>query len=335
VQQQLQDLLGQNSARMVDSMMKMRRPGDSMMATFLGAAGLVIGATGVFGQLQDSLNTIWRVTPKPGHGIWLFVRDRFLSMAMVLGIGFLLLVSMVLTTLINAFARQIGDAFSLPAWVAPVFNDFVSLVVISVLFAAIFKILPDVKMRWKDVWPGAIVTALLFTIGKYLLGLYLGRAVSASVYGAGSAFIMILAYVYYSSVILFFGAEFTRVEATRRGAKIEPSKYAVYVSAAQRTKEGLPDPALVEAAARQRDKAACEPAASQQPTEPYRHPGRPSAPTGSPKTSGQRMIRPSPEPVAAQSWPLVGLAVAFGVAAGFLFRFRTARKWLRLAQVNR
>jgi membrane protein len=239
VHQQLQGMLGEKSTQVIESMMTARRSGDSLMAVVLGAIGLVFGAAGVFGQLQDALNTIWGVTPKPGHSVWLFIRDRFLSMAMVLGIGFLLLISMVLSTVVNAFAHQIGRAISLPPWILPVFNDLVSFIVITLLFAAIYKVLPDVKLAWRDVWTGALLSAFLFTVGKYLLGLYLGRAVSASAYGAGSAFIVILMYIYYSSLILFLGAEFTKALVRQRCVKVELSKYAASVTRDQRAEQGL------------------------------------------------------------------------------------------------
>ncbi|HWI56139.1 MAG TPA: YihY/virulence factor BrkB family protein, partial [Bacillota bacterium] len=226
-----------------------------LMATIVGAVGLVLGATGVFGQLQDSLNTIWGVTTKPGQGIWAFIRDRFFSMAMVLGVGFLLLISMALTAFVTAFTHYISSLVSLPEWVAPVFENLLSFIVISILFALIFKVLPDVKIRWRDVWVGALGTALLFTAGKYLLGLYLGHAAGASAYGAGSAFVVILLYVYYSSLILYFGAEFTQVFAKHQGAHIEPSKYAVQVTDQQRAEQGMPRNRQVEDAARRQQPA--------------------------------------------------------------------------------
>jgi membrane protein len=193
----------------------------------VGAVALVFGATGVFSQLQASLNMIWGVKSKPGHGLWVLIRDRLLSMAMILAIGFLLLVSMVLTAFVNAFAHFLGRSVALPDWVAPAFDGVISFLVIASLLALIFKILPDVKIRWRDVTVGAIGTAVLFTAGKWLLGLYLSHEISASAYGLGSAFIVILLYVYYASVILYLGAEFTMVHARDLGCEFEPSEYAV------------------------------------------------------------------------------------------------------------
>src|SRR3569832_427930 len=199
------------------------------MATIVGALALVVGATGAFAQLQDSLNTIWGVTVKPGKSIGAFLRDRFFSMAMVLAGGFLLLVSMALSAFVVAFAKYIGAKVDLPAWLVPLFNDGLNFVVISFLFCLIFKVLLYVKIRWRNVWVGAMGTAMLFTAGKFLLGLYLARFVGASAYGAGSAVVVILLYVYYASVILYFGAEFTHVYAKYRGSRFEPSKYAVRI----------------------------------------------------------------------------------------------------------
>ncbi len=257
VQQQAASFVGNKSADVLASMMSAQHKGEGLLATITGGVALVLGATGIFGQLQDALNSIWGVTTRPGASLGAFIRDRFFSMAMVLGIGFLLLVSMALTTAVNAFADYIGRMVSMPPWVAIAFNGVVSFLVIWLLFALIFKVLPDVRTRWRDVWAGAAVTALLFTAGKYLLGLYLKKEVSASAYGTGSALIVILLYVYYSSVILYFGAEFTKVYARRHGSGIQPSKYAVRVTEQQRAQQGMPSQKQVEEAA-QRENAKSE-----------------------------------------------------------------------------
>lgn len=185
----------------------------STIAVILGGVALVFGAMTVFVQLQQSLNTIWGVQSKPGKGPWVFVRDRVLSLAMILAVGFLLLISMALSTFVNAFTHFIGGKMSLPDWMAPMFEAFFSFFVIAALFALIFKYLPDVRVRWRDVWQGALGTSALFSGGKYLLGLYLSHETSVSAYGAGSAFVVILLYIYYSSNILYFGAEFTQTYA--------------------------------------------------------------------------------------------------------------------------
>ncbi len=227
VGRQLESFVGPKATHIIQSMMAAQVQGGRTLAVIVGAAALVLGATAVFSQLQASLNTIWHVQAKPGKGMWLFVRDRVLSLAMILAIGFLLLVSMALTAFVNAFTRYVGNAISLPAWVVPFFDSAISFVVISTLFALIFKFLPDVKIGWRDVWVGALGTGALFSGGKYLLGLYLSHETSVSAYGAGSAFVVILLYVFYSSLILYFGAEFTQNYMVYRGARIQPSKYAV------------------------------------------------------------------------------------------------------------
>ena len=236
-------------------MMNAKGQGGSLLATVVGGAALLIGATGVFAQLQDSLNTIWGVTTKPGKSLGAFLRDRIFSMAMVLGLGFLLLISMALTAFIHAFAGYISNVVSLPDWGLVVLDLAVLFLAITILFARIFKVLPDVRIRWRDVWVGAVGTALLFIAGKFLLGWYLGREASASAYGGGSAFVIVLLYIYYSSIILYFGAEFTQVHAKARGARIEPSKYAVLMTDEQRADQGIPTKEQVEATERQRKAA--------------------------------------------------------------------------------
>jgi membrane protein len=205
------------------------QPGKSTMATIIGIALAVFGASGVFGQLQDALNTIWGVKAKPSTGIWGFLRNRFLSFAMVGGICFLLLVSLAIEALLKGFSHYVQSV--LPGGIAIAVTvylvfDFAAVVL---LFAMIFKFLPDVKIQWRDVWIGAAMTAILFGIGKWLLGFYLGSGAAGSAYGAASSLITLLLWVYYSSQILLFGAEFTQVYAQRAGREFEPSHYAVRV----------------------------------------------------------------------------------------------------------
>lgn len=240
VGRQLQTLVGPKSAQLVQSMMSAQLRSGSLIATIVGGIALLFGAAGVFGQLQASLNIVWGVIAKPGHSLWLLIRDRLLSMAMVLAIGFLLLISMALSAFVNVFTHYVSRAISLPEWSAPVFDGVISFMVVSMLFALIFKVLPDVRLKWRDVLIGAIGTALLFTGGKYLLSLYLRHEMSASAYGAGSAFVVILLYVYYASVIVYLGAEFTKVYARHFGSKIEPSPYAVPVDRHAAIQLGVP-----------------------------------------------------------------------------------------------
>lgn len=204
--------------------------GSGTLATVISALVLVVGATGVFAELQESLNAIWKVQPKPGRGLWGVVRDRLLSFAVVLCIGFLLLVSLVISAGLAALNKLLTFA-SLPGtvylWQA--INGVFSFGLITVLFAMIYKILPDVIIDWRDVWIGAAVTALLFTAGKYLISVYLGQGGVASAYGAAGSLVVILLWVYYSSQILLFGAEFTQVYAKHIGKPLLPTRNAVAV----------------------------------------------------------------------------------------------------------
>ena len=208
-------------------------------AGIVGTVTLLMGASGVFGQLKDALNTIWEVKAKPGQGVMKFVRERILSFGMVLVIGFLLLLSLLLTTMLSGFSKYVGSALPFSAAVTAVFGFVVSFAVITLLFASIFKLLPDAKVKWRDVWVGAIATALLFEIGKFLLGLYLGRESTASPYGAAASVVLLLLWVYYGSLILFFGAEFTQVYARTMGEKIQPSANAEAVTEEARAQQGL------------------------------------------------------------------------------------------------
>ena len=203
------------------------KPGKSTIATVAGIALAVFGASGVFGQLQDALNTIWGVKAKPGEGIASFLRARFVSFAMLGGVCFLLLVSLTIEALLKAFSHYVESA--LPGGLAIAVSAYLvfDFAVVVLLFAMIFKFLPDAKIRWRDVWIGAALTALLFGLGKWGLGLYLGSGAAASAYGAASSLITLLLWIYYSSQILLFGAEFTQVYANQAGRRVQPSEHAV------------------------------------------------------------------------------------------------------------
>jgi membrane protein len=179
---------------------------------------LLLGAAGVFVELQDALNSFWKAEPRQGSGLLDFVRNRVLSFAMVLCIGFLMLVSLLLSTAVSAlgaFVTGLLPAFQVAAHAA---NVLFSFAVITVLFGLIYKVLPNVRLHWRDVWTGAATTAILFTLGKFLIGFYLGRASTASPYGAAGSVIVILLWVYYSAMIVYFGAEFTKVYAREHGS---------------------------------------------------------------------------------------------------------------------
>ncbi len=204
-------------------------PASGIVSTCIGVVTLFVGASGVFGELQASLNAIWEVKRKPGRGVWGEVRERFLSFTMVLGVAFLLLVSLVLNAILSAVGARFTEALPGGEVVWQAFNFVFSLSVITGLFALIFKFVPDAEVRWRDVWLGAAVTAALFTIGKVLLGLYLGKAAIGSAYGAAGSLIALVVWVYYAAQILLLGAEFTQVQARRSGREIRPAHEAIKV----------------------------------------------------------------------------------------------------------
>jgi membrane protein len=241
---QVQDLLGVQGREFVQGMIESAsKPSMGIMATIIGAVTLFFGALGVFGELQNSLNTIWEVKPKPAKniidGIKRFVGRRLLSFTMVLGIGFLLLASLVMSAALSALGGYIGTRWLVADLWLQAINFFISFGVITLLFAMIFKLLPEVKMAWKDVWLGAAVTSALFTLGKSLIGLYLGRSQVGSTFGAAGSLAILLIWIYSSAQILFFGAEFTQVYANRYGSKIEPDKDMVKVTEQERAQKGI------------------------------------------------------------------------------------------------
>ena len=205
------------------------KPTSSVLATSLGIIVALFGASGVFGQLQDALNTIWGVKPKPGAGLLGFLRARFLSFAMVAGVCFLLLVSLTVETVLRGLSGYLRSILPGGDTLALVLFFLFDLVVIVLLFAMIFRFLPDAKIAWRDVWVGATLTAVLFVIGKFFLGLYLGSGAAGSAYGAASSLITLLLWIYYAAQILLFGAEFTQVYTNTYGSHIEPEEHAVRV----------------------------------------------------------------------------------------------------------
>ena len=221
---QIADLVGEQSAAAIkDMIQRADKPSTGLLATALAIVTLLVGASGVFGQLQDALNTVWGVEPKEGRGVWGFIKDRFLSFVAVLGTGFLLLVSLVLSSALSAAGKWFSGWLPLPEAVLQLVNFAVSFVVITGLFALIFKVLPDAQVAWRDVWVGAALTAALFTIGKFALGLYLGKSNVGSAYGAAGSLVLVLVWVYHSAQIMLYGAEFTQVYANRLGERIVPA----------------------------------------------------------------------------------------------------------------
>lgn len=238
---ELKGYVGAESAAAIQSMVESAsQPSQGVMATVLGFVMLLLGASGVFGQLKDALNIIWGVKPKPGQGILAIVRGKFLNFSMVLVIGFLLLVSLMLTTAIAGLNNRLERMLPLPAVVWAALAFVISMGIVTILFAMIFKVLPDAQIRWRHVWFGALITALLFEVGKTGLGWYLGREGVAGAYGAAGSVVLLLLWVYYTSCILFFGAEFTRVYAEANDCVTEPSADARCVTPEQRACQGLP-----------------------------------------------------------------------------------------------
>lgn len=228
---QLRGLLGDAGAEVAKTTVEHAdRPMAGTIAAIIGVVTLLFGASGVFGELQSALNTIWNVKPKADRGIWGKIRDRFLSFGMVLVVGFLLLISLVVTTALAAFGGYLeGLAPGVPVLMQAV-NFILSFLVITVLFALVFKYLPDAEVAWRDVWFGALVTAALFTIGKYAIGLYLGRSAPGTPFGAAGSLVAFVVWVYYSGLIVFFGAELTQVTARHAGREIKPTENAESVA---------------------------------------------------------------------------------------------------------
>ena len=205
------------------------QPSTGIISTIIATVTLLMGAAGFFGQLKDALNTVWGIEPKAGRWIWGFVKDNFLSFATLLGTAFLLLVSLLLSTALAAIGKWFGQLLPLPEVVLQTFNLLLSLFVITGLFALIFKVLPDAHIAWRDVWVGAALTSVLFTIGKFAIELYLGKSNVGSSYGAAGSLVLILVWVYYSVQILLYGAEFTQVYANLMGQQIQPTEEAKVV----------------------------------------------------------------------------------------------------------
>lgn len=224
---ELRASLGPTGALVVEDMIAHAWQKDrNAWSAVIGVIMLLFGAGGVFGQLQDALNTVWGVKAKSGRGFIRILKDRFVSYAMVLGTGFLLLTSMLLTAGIQAAGKYAASHFAVAPQLWDALNGIASFAIITGLFAAIFKVLPDVKLGWRDVITGAAFTALLFVAGKTAIGWYLGRESTASPYGTAGALALVLLWVYYSAIILLFGAEFTQVRADRQGKQIEPTANA-------------------------------------------------------------------------------------------------------------
>lgn len=246
---QIQGLVGRSGAEVIETAIQnANQPATGRIASIISIGALLFGAIGVFAQLQDALNTIWEVQPKPDRPIKGFVRRNVLSFTMVLGIGFLLLVSLVLSATLSAISTYFSHLVPGFDVVWQLINFVVAFAISTFLFAMIFKFLPNVHITWGDVWIGAIITSLLFSIGRFFLGWYLGNGSFGSTYGAAGSLIIILAWVYYAAQILFFGAEFTQVYARSYGSQIVPDENAVSLTNESRIQQGIPRQEDIDAA---------------------------------------------------------------------------------------
>ncbi|BAV09060.1 membrane protein [Filimonas lacunae] len=230
---QINDFVGAEAAAQIQEILKNASiSNDITWASIVGGVSLVFAATGVFTEIQDSINTIWRLKAKPkkGQGLLKFVLNRLLSFSMIIGLGFVLLVSLLVNAIMDTLLTRLISRFpEAQVFLAYIINYAVTFFVISLLFAGIFKILPDARVKWKDVWKGAFATALLFMLGKFGISFYLGKSHVGTAYGAAGSLVIILLWVYYSSAILYFGAAYTRVHACFKGRQIYPNEYAVFL----------------------------------------------------------------------------------------------------------
>lgn len=230
IMEQARSMVGKDGAEAIGQMLQnTHQNNQGPVAAITGVVLLLVGASGVFGQLQTALNKIWEVAPAPDRGIWGTIKARFLSMSMVLGIGFLLMVSLVISAAVASLGQWIGGIAGSTQAFMQLGEWLVNIAIFTGLFAMIFKVLPDVEIEWKDVWVGAGATAVLFALGKVAIGLYLAKSGTGSTFGAAGSLVVLLVWVYYSSMLLFFGAEFTQVWARHHGARLQPTNGAVRV----------------------------------------------------------------------------------------------------------
>lgn len=227
---QINSIVGNEAALQIQDMLRhttLKR--NNLLATIIGVAVFFIGATGVFGEIQSTINRIWGLKAKPKKGIIKYFINRVLSFAMVVSIGFLMVVSLIASTIIGMLNTKLNTILPEAAFVIVIVNNAVSLLIISLLFAVVFKYLPDSIVKWKDAWIGSLFTSALFLLGKYLIGLYLSTSSGTSAYGAAGSVVLLLLWVYYSSILLYFGAEFTKSYALKHGSGIYPNMYSVRV----------------------------------------------------------------------------------------------------------
>lgn len=229
IYEQLTSFVGSDTAAQLQQIIKNASlQGKSTVAAIIGGVVLLIGATTVFAEIQDSINMIWGLKPKPEKGLLRLLRNRFLSFSVIVSLGFLLLVSLSISALVDAFSNRLAAAYpDITMLVFYIINLVITFVITMVIFGVIFKVLPDARIKWKDVRAGAIATAVLFMLGKFAISFYIGKSNVGSTYGAAGSLVILLVWVYYSSIILYFGAEFTKAYAVLYGEPIHPNDYAV------------------------------------------------------------------------------------------------------------
>ena len=229
IYEQMNQFVGHDAAQQLQMIIKNASLSNKgSLAAIIGIITLLFGATAVFAEIQDSINSIWGFKAKPKKGIWKIIRNRFLSFSVVVSLGFLLLVSLAVSTVIEGLSDKLKS--SLPNVTVVLFyilNLVISFIVITALFALIFKVLPDANTKWKDIWPGAIASGILFMIGKFAISFYIGRSNIGSTYGAAGSLVILLLWVYYSAMILYLGAEFAKAWSKHKGSSIQPNDYAV------------------------------------------------------------------------------------------------------------
>jgi membrane protein len=232
IYQELSKLIGPKGAIQIQDLIKNAYiTRDSVIAKTIGIFSLVLGATGVFAEIQTSINTIWHLKANPKKGLIKFLLTRLISFSMILGLGFILLVSLVVSAVLDTLGDKITKLFPETSTIVPsILNFGLTFLIISVLFGAIFKLLPDARLRWRDVRTGAFTTAILFMIGRFIISIYLSRSNIDSTYGAAGSIVIVLLWVYYSAIILYFGAVFTKVYLRAKGVRIYPNQYAVWIS---------------------------------------------------------------------------------------------------------
>ena len=226
---QMQQFVGKDAALQLQTIIQNASISDKgSLAAAIGIITLLLGATAVFAEIQDSINTIWGFKAKPKKGLWKIIRNRFLSFSVVVSLGFLLLVSLAISTILEGLSDQLKARFpNVTVVIFYILNLIVSFIVITSLFAVIFKVLPDAKTKWKDIFPGALASGVLFMIGKFAISFYIGKSHVGTTYGAAGSLVVLLLWVYYSAIILYLGAEFAKTWASYKGSSIRPNDYAV------------------------------------------------------------------------------------------------------------